>query len=196
MSNKFISFRFFNLDKVKKIIYSIGYFIYKILKLESFLIIVLLFVLFEIILFEFNYKLSINVSNSLPFRVFIVDRNKSSIDKAKAGDYIQFRNNNTHYYNGKNITKRILATGGNELDIHQLNKPENNIQAKIQFDNIVLKVKNYTKFGTKIHTNNIKIIPKNYYFIYGINEDSFDSRYREFGLINREDIIGVARPLF
>ena len=30
----------------------------------------------------------------------------------------------------------------------------------------------------------------------GTNKDSFDSRYKEFGLINKQEVIGVAKPLF
>lgn len=189
-------FRIAHSERIKKIIGSINEFFCKILKSKLFLIIVLLLIFFEIAFFVFDHKLSINISNSLPFRVFIIDKRKSSIDRIKNGDYIQFKNNNTHYYNGTNITKRVLAIGGNKLEIYQYKEPKNNIQAQIKFDGVVLEVRDYTKYGTKIYTNNIETIPQNYYFIYGTHRDSFDSRYREFGLINKKEIIGVAKPLF
>ena len=157
---------------------------------------ILLIVVFEITLFKLNYKLSINISDSLPFKIFLVDKRKSSIENIKNGDYIQFKNSNTRYYGGKNITKKVLAVAGSVLQINQYQEPIENIQATIQFNDVTLKVKDHTTKGTKVYTNIISEIPSQRYFVYGTHKDSFDSRYAEFGLIKEEEIIGVAVPLF
>jgi conjugal transfer pilin signal peptidase TrbI len=166
------------------------------LQSKLFLSAILALALFEIILFKFDCKLSINISASLPFKIFLVDARESSINKIKNGDYMQFRNDNTSYYGGENITKKVLAVGGDRLKINQYEIPMENIQAAIEFGDVVLEVKDYTTRGTKIHVNNVEIMPQNQYFVYGMHRDSFDSRYKEFGLIKKQEVIGVARPLF
>ena len=40
------------------------------------------------------------------------------------------------------------------------------------------------------------VIPPRYYYVQGTSPDSFDSRYRESGLIRAEQVIGVVVPLF
>jgi conjugal transfer pilin signal peptidase TrbI len=39
-------------------------------------------------------------------------------------------------------------------------------------------------------------IPPGFYFAQGLTDDSFDSRYRQSGLVARSAIVGVAHPLF
>lgn len=162
---------------------------------KVFISIITIILLLEISLLITNHKISIGVSDSLPFHIFLVNKNIGNLKNLKSADYIQFRNKNTKYYNGKYITKQILATGGDVLEINQFNKPINNIQAKIEFNGTILDVKDFTPLGTKLHTNNIEKIPENYFFVIGTHKNSFDSRYMEFGLINREDIIGTVKPL-
>lgn len=45
------------------------------------------------------------------------------------------------------------------------------------------------------HTENATI-PVGFYFAQGLTADSFDSRYRQSGLVKRSAILGVAHPLF
>ena len=108
----------------------------------------------------------------------------------------QFINKDATYYNGINITKQVFAGGGDVLDINIFNEVVDNIQGTITFQGKVLKVKDKTIKGTKVNINNITKIPDNNYFVIGYNENSFDSRYAEFGLINEKEVIGVAKPLF
>lgn len=189
-------FKIINAEKTKKILNSIGKFFSKILKSKLLLTAILLLIILEVMFWGFNHKISINISNSLPFKMFLVDMRQSSIDKIKNGDYLQFRNSNTHYYSGKNITKMVLAIGGDTLEINQYKNPSENIQATIKFNGYTLEVKDYTALGTKIHTNNLEIIPQDQYFVYATHKNSFDSRYKEFGLIDKKEVIGVAKPLF
>ena len=194
MLNKLFFFFLENIhnEKIKRFFIFVG----NVLKSKIVIIFVLLLIIFELTLFKLNYKLSINISDSLPFKLFLVDKRQSSIDNIVDGDYIQFKNSNTRYYGGKNITKRVLAIGGDVIEVNQYQEPIENIQATIKFNDVILNVKNYTAKGTKINTNSISPIPNKRYFVYGIHKDSFDSRYAEFGLINKEEIIGVAKPLF
>ena len=40
------------------------------------------------------------------------------------------------------------------------------------------------------------VIPAGHYFVQGMAADSFDSRYRESGLVRSEQVLGVVSPLF
>ena len=40
------------------------------------------------------------------------------------------------------------------------------------------------------------IIPPGHYYVQGTSPDSFDSRYRDSGLVRAEQVIGVVVPLF
>jgi signal peptidase I len=161
-----------------------------------FTIVIWFIVFIEIMFIVFDCKISIDISNSLSYHVYFVSMKKSNISNIKKGNYIQFYNRNTEHYKGRKFTKKILAVEEDKLYIIQLQEPKDNIQAVITFENTILKVKDYTSLGTKIHTNTIATIPENKLFVIGTHENSFDSRYQEFGLIDKSEVIGVAVPLF
>jgi signal peptidase I len=165
-------------------------------KSQLFIFIISLVLFIEFAFIKFNFRLSINMSDSLPFRAFLIDGRKEKIVSMKRGDYIQFYNKNTKYYRGEKFTKMLLAKEGDILEIEQFEKPIENMQAIIKFWGAVLQVKDYTSLGTKLHLNNTMVIPKNKLFVIGLHNDSFDSRYQEFGLIDEEEVIGVAKPIF
>jgi type IV secretory pathway protease TraF len=165
-------------------------------KSQLFIFIISIILFIEIVSLKFGYRLAVNVSNSLPFHVFIVDTKDSSRHNIERNNYIQFYNKNTKYYEGRKFTKKVLAVGGDVLNIEQLETPIDNIQAIIKFRNVILEVKDYTTLGTKVYTNNIAVIPKDMLFVVGTHRESFDSRYMEFGLIKKSEVLGVAKPLF
>lgn len=61
---------------------------------------------------------------------------------------------------------------------------------------IIGKCKERDTKGNKLTCIKPQIIPKDHYFVFGDTEDSFDSRYEEFGLIKEQDILYNAYPLF
>ena len=46
--------------------------------------------------------------------------------------------------------------------------------------------------GLPLTIADVGIIPPNHFFAYTTHQDSYDSRYKEIGLINAKDIIGTA----
>lgn len=166
------------------------------IKTKILLFFIIIILLIEAIMLISGYKLSINISPSLPYSVFLVKTKNFNHNSIKNGDFIQFINQDAKYYNGTNLTKKVFAKGGDILDIQIFNEIHNNIQGTITFNNKILKVKDRSMKGTKVNINNITKIPDNNYFVIGYNENSFDSRYTEFGLINEKEVIGVAKPLF
>lgn len=165
-------------------------------KTKIFLPFISIFLFMEVFLFFCGFKISLNISPSLSYKLFIVNTKKQKIDDLKNGDFIQFINKDAKYYSGVKITKQILAKSGDILDVNIFQEPKNNIQATIKFKDTLLEVKNKSMFGTKIFVNRTALIPENKYFVIGYDKNSFDSRYEEFGLIDKKEIIGVAKPIF
>ncbi len=150
----------------------------------------------EFFAFIAGFKISINISKSLPFKLFMVNTNISRINTIRPGDFIQFVNKNSKYYRGVQITKQVLAMSGDIMEIEIFTKTKDNVQGLIKHNDRILEVKDKTALGTKVHINNIRIIPPQHYFVIGHDNNSFDSRYMEFGLISKDEVIGVARPIF
>lgn len=168
----------------------------KLNKTNICLFFVLIFILIEILMFSFGCKISVNISPSLPYKVFFVNKSKNKINNIKNGDFIQFINKDAKYYNGVKITKQVLAKSGDNLVINLFDEINNNIQGTIIYKDKTLNVKYKTSKGTRVYINDISTLPKDKYFVVGYDENSFDSRYKEFGLIDKKEVIGVAKPLF
>jgi conjugal transfer pilin signal peptidase TrbI len=50
--------------------------------------------------------------------------------------------------------------------------------------------------GDSLDMTQEQVIPANQFYVAGTSADSFDSRYSNFGLIDANNIIGVAYPLW
>lgn len=146
-------------------------------------------------MFVLGYRLDINLSSSLPNRIFISNLNFNSIEN---GNYVKFLNPKAKYYTGRTFTKKVLGQGGDKIIIKKFQNIKDNIQGAITINNTTLNVKYKTNKGTLIHILDLKTdtIPNNKLFVYGISEDSYDSRYEEFGLIDKTEVISVSVPLF
>jgi conjugative transfer signal peptidase TraF len=135
----------------------------------------------------------INLSRSLPQRVFWVRRRYFKVNK---GNYILFKNSQAHHYRSRTLVKMVLAIPGEQLEVIPLSKEINNLQSYLKISGTVLGVLARTSRGTLLKTLQIRTIPEGMYFVGGFHRDSYDSRYEEFGLVKQEDILGVATPIF
>lgn len=103
------------------------------------------------------------------------------------GDYIRMKYNRPDkYIHGKWLIKEITC-GPDDV----LNLVENNVTCN---GVIIAKVLDTARNGDKLKGLSFSgKIPKNYYFIQGHHERSYDSRY--FGLIYKDDISSKVIPL-
>ena len=133
-----------------------------------------------------RYNVLFNYTHSLPQKIFIVDVGNKNL---KVGDYAAFHSEHLpNTLNGMKIIKIISGVQGDVVDVK---------------DNEVF-INN--KYLTKIYTRKAiwgeitpidkTVIPKDCYFMEGTARTSFDSRYKEFGLICKDQIIGKAFPYF
>ena len=151
----------------------------------------LTWVLFALLLMVvgYNYRLGINETQSLAFKVFLIRVNST----LKTGDYVSFR-----WYGGKPypdgiwFTKRILA-GPGEVVVKQ----GRNFRAGSR----ILIGKTMGLTHTPLFPNDqlqegINVLPPGQYFVAGDHEYSLDSRYHLVGLVDESLIVGRAYPLF
>ena len=126
----------------------------------------------------------INQSGSLPYTVFWVSFGEKSVK----------RNELVSFYSSVQELKNILITkivGGISGDIVS-------VRDGFVFINDEKIIELKKEFLEKFKVNPIEsgVIPVGKIFVYALDCKSFDSRYREFGLIDEKDIVGRAYAIF
>lgn len=125
-----------------------------------------------------------STTNSLEYKYFILIHGTKPTAN---GQYIVFK-----------------ATGNKEYDIPFIKKvggmPGDEVICKDRTFSIsgveVGIAKPFRKDGTAVDIGATGVLSENKYFVYGENEDSYDSKYREIGWVDSSDILGVAYPIF
>lgn len=143
-------------------------------------ILLMLFVFFLIT--KFGYAQ--NITDSLPHKHFIIVKHKN----VAVGDYILFAAPKGSRYAGMNLIKQIVGDAGCKVVIK-------NDQVFIN-EKLIGVAKNHAKTGDALAAASSGIIPDGKYFVATKHVDSYDSRYLDFGLIDGQNIIGVAHPLW
>ena len=124
--------------------------------------------------------LRINTSESLPFHAFA----STPLKEIQRDLYVSLH----HPLNSIKLAKKIVGIPGDEI--------------KIDHQHVYLNGKNYgmildkTRSGTSIHPISEGLIPEGFVFVHASHPQSFDSRYKEFGLIRVDQIIEVLWPIF
>ena len=149
------------------------------------------------------YQLKLNVSSSMPQRLWLTHVDDRDV---KRGDYvvIRFHDFRMQYNNDfEYVVKQIGGLGGDLIIVRNCNGYADNIPYpnKISLSYTVvdetypilesLSGNHFTPL-----TKENMIIPKGCYFIHGQHHPSFDSRYKEFGLICESQIYGKSYPIF
>jgi conjugal transfer pilin signal peptidase TrbI len=136
-----------------------------------------------------NYRIAINRTPSLPYSVYLICLN----DTVEPGGFIAFYwHNGKPFPNGTVFTKRLLAATGDKVIKHGRD---------VMVGGVTLHGKEYGITGRKLFPNDQllegdNIIPAGKYFVAGDHEYSLDSRYGLLGLVDREEVIGRAYPIF
>jgi conjugal transfer pilin signal peptidase TrbI len=141
-------------------------------------------------LFNHEYGLAVNESDSLPGSLFLIKKHSFPEEK---GQYIAFK-----------YIKHDEGFAPNEMPLLKIvTGIEGSVVEKIGNDfyvdgNHVGFAKLYTQKGLPINSLPIEkmTIPANKYWATGTHVDSFDSRYNDIGLIDKAQVIGKAWLLF
>jgi len=137
----------------------------------------------SIVLLGDYYSIGINETDSLPQKIFIIKKGTPSFDK---GDYILFRKRSIAEYN-RPFIKRVAAVEGDKIKIQDHRFYINDFYlATAKSQNLKGETTNLIEEGT---------VPQGKYFVYAPHKNSFDSRYKEVGLVDDSDVLGIAYPI-
>ena len=128
-----------------------------------------------------GYPIYYNSTESLPQKIFIAKKNYKEIKK---GDYVVID------HDGDRHIKFVAGVGGDKVSVVQ--------------GMIFVAGENVGQFyqdteGLKMTITPVEgdfIIPRGFLYVAGTHPKSYDSRYKEYGLVPLKDIIGIACPIF
>jgi len=137
----------------------------------------------------------INITNSMPQRLWIVDVQNKVL---KVNDYAVFK---FHDYRMQKLTdyelviKQVGGIAGDKVKVIRPIYKNETARFVLQGDTYPAYL-TISGFRFTPLTVNDLIIPTGCYFMHGLHQPTFDSRYKEFGLINQKQIVGIAYPVF
>jgi len=125
-----------------------------------------------------------SVSESLDdVRYFLILKSSS----IKRGDIVSIQGHTPHYVGDHIFTKRVVGLPGDWII---RNKTHLTLKAKNGAFSIILPLLTQTKEGQPLTPLSLEVVPQGYLFVTGDHLRSFDSRYKEFGLVKREKVWG------
>jgi conjugal transfer pilin signal peptidase TrbI len=132
------------------------------------------------------YRLSINLTDSVPFRVFIVDVSKRA---PKVGEYVVFKwRGGAGYERGTQFVKRVEGVVDQNISV---------VGRAVLIDNKpVAHALERSPRGTLLEPIPAQRIASDTFYMSSDGKNAFDSRYAAFGLIHQNDIVGAAWPVF
>lgn len=119
-------------------------------------------------------------SPSLPYKLFI----SRPVKHVNRNQYVAFEHPKTETL----LAKQIIGVAGDEIAIC-----DNRFYINAQDYGPILEK---STSGITLHPIAQAQIPDGYVFVYAPHEESFDSRYQEFGLVKMEQIQETLWPLF
>lgn len=139
-----------------------------------------------LVTFQLFFKLGINVTESLPFKAFLVTKFDHKVSK---GDYVSFAwEGSNPYPKGIEFVKIVKGVPGDVVSF----------RGQLVFVNgeFVAIAKKQSKTGTSLDLGPSGVIPEGSFFVYAPHPDSLDSRYAITGWIRQSAIRGRAYPIF
>lgn len=139
-----------------------------------------------LMIFTSRYQVALNMTESLPGSVFLIDKNDKRPVKGKL---IAFTwKGAPPIPDGITVIKKVAGTAGDAIAVHN----------RFVFINrqAVGRAKALSRTGEPLTVVTQGTIPEGYFFAAGDHPDSFDSRYSPPGLIADWQIKGRAYPLW
>lgn len=140
-------------------------------------------------IFSRFYSLHFNVSESLPYKLFLVERTPPAYGTLKRGDLVAW------YWHGG----LIYPKGARFLKIVE-GLPGDEVVARGRCFSIRGKdlgcAKTHSRQGLPLQPNQPGVVPEGHYYLYATHKDSLDSRYAAVGYVPHGLIIGKAYILW
>lgn len=149
-----------------------------------------LWLLVAMVAFSRHFTLSINVSDSLPGVLFLVQK----ASKPGKGDLAAFRYAGGGPYASDSLfMKRIVGIQGSLVEARDAGGGYRDFYVDSQF---VGRAKPFSRNGMPLKPGPEGIIPAGRYYMAAPNPDSLDSRYALVGWVADEQIVGRAFRIF
>ena len=130
-------------------------------------------------------KIVFSESESLEKSVFVVTQASGDLER---GDYVTFRIPENPFMDQVSVTKIIRGLPGDEIIIKD--------RWIYVAGEKIGRAKDKTRAGLDLTPIEAGVIAQGQYFVAGTHIDSYDSRYKSFGLISSYQIGGKAEPIF
>jgi len=142
--------------------------------------------LLGVLLFALPFKSNILISksDSLPHKIYFLVKGNNW----KKGDLVAIKNFITQYTTNQHFTKKIVGIAGDVVTIEGKHILINGVKHA--------QLKEKTKNHKKLTPIVAQTIPQQYFFVIATHDDSFDSRYQEFGLVRENYIEGKVYPIW
>jgi len=131
------------------------------------------------------YQFSINRSESLPGRIYLIE-----VDKQPAcGDVFALDiEEGAPHYAGKRLLKIALGCAGSVVTVYDRHIFVDGHETGV--------AKRYSNTGDPLESGQGGTLPENTWFAWTPHIDSYDSRYASFGWVTLDRLVGSARELF
>lgn len=135
-----------------------------------------------LVLFTGRYQLALNMTESLPGTVFLIDKKDREVSR---GRYVAFTwQGAAPIPDGITVIKRVAGVEGDQVTVIDRNVFINGQS--------VGKAKTHSRTGDPLVAISDAIIPFGYFYASADHPDSFDSRYAKPGLIPTNAVRGRA----
>ena len=132
-----------------------------------------------------HYQLSINLTPSLPYKIFLINKN----EQPRRGQLIAFKwKGGLGYAPGVTMIKKVIAQGGDVIQ-------RRGYDFYIDLDYFV-HVNPQILQQKKLDLAASGIVKPDQYFVLATHPTSLDSRYRQFGNVQQHEVIGRAYPIW
>ena len=149
-----------------------------------------LWVFVAIVAFGRYFTLTINVSDSLPGTIFLVQKGATP----RKGDLAAFRyGGGGPYERGALFLKQILGVSGSEVVAHDVGKGYREYFVDGQSAG---RAKPASKGRIPLLHGPVGIIPNGHFFMSAPHPDSLDSRYALVGWVSETELVGRAISLY
>jgi len=143
---------------------------------------------FAFLLWGAHHYLFFNVTQSLPYSIVWLDREAVPA----RGDLVVYRFEGEELMQlrkGERFFKRIVGLPGDDVSVV--------VGRRVLVNGADVGIaKQYTLGGHRLEPVAAGVIPQDTYYVQGTHAMSFDSRYRESGLVHSSQIIGTAHVIF
>ena len=142
-----------------------------------------------VIVFSLRFSLGINLTESLPGTVFLIDQGDRHVIRGKL---YAFAWQGSFIPQGITVIKALEGLPGDRVE-HRPRKE--GFTVSINGCDLAL-AKPRSRLGASLHAGFTGTIPSGHYYAHAPHPDSLDSRYAETGLIDQTQIKGRAYRLF